>query len=58
MTVSVYVAEVDEVMARAEKAGAKVLQPATDRFYGDRSGQFDVSPEEMARRTAELMDRG
>lgn len=73
VTISVYVAEVDDVMARAEKAGAKVLQPATDRFYGDRSGQFedpwghrwniashieDVTPEEMARRTAEFMDRG
>lgn len=34
----VYVASVDKVVARAQAAGAKVLQPVQDKFYGDRSG--------------------
>ena len=73
VTLSVYVADVDDVLARAEKAGATILQPATDQFYGDRSGQFedpwghrwsiathieDVPPEEMAERAAAMMGGG
>jgi PhnB protein len=65
VTLSVYVEDVDAVFERALKAGAKVLRPVEDQFYGDRSGQFedpfghrwsvgahieDVSPEEMAKR--------
>jgi PhnB protein len=65
---SVYVEDVDAVFERALQAGAKVLRPLEDQFYGDRVGQFedpfghrwsvathveDVSPEEMARRAAE-----
>jgi len=53
------------VMARAEKAGATVLRPAQDQFYGDRSGLIadpfghqwflatrkeEVSPAEMQKR--------
>jgi PhnB protein len=68
VTLSVYVEDVDAVFERAQRAGAKVLRPLEDQFYGDRSGQFedpfghrwsvasrieDVSPEEMARRAAE-----
>jgi PhnB protein len=68
VTLSVYVEDVDGVFERAQRAGAKVLRPLEDQFYGDRSGQFedpfghrwsvathveDVSPEEMARRAAE-----
>jgi PhnB protein len=68
VTLSVYVEDVDAVFQRAQQAGAKVLRPLEDQFYGDRSGQFedpfghrwtvatrveDVSPEEMARRAAE-----
>ncbi len=68
VTMSVYVEDVDAVFERAQRAGAKVLRPLEDQFYGDRSGQFedpfghrwsvathieDVSPEEMARRAAE-----
>jgi PhnB protein len=56
------------VFERAVQAGAKVLRPLEDQFYGDRSGQFgdpfghrwsvatrveDVPPEEMARRAEE-----
>jgi PhnB protein len=68
VTLSVYVEDVDAVFERAQQAGAKVLRPLEDQFYGDRSGQFedpfghrwsvasrveDVSSEEMARRAAE-----
>ena len=66
----VYVEDVDDVFARALKAGAKELRPVQDQFYGDRSGQFedpfghqwniashveDVSPEDMEKRVAEAM---
>lgn len=69
VTVSVYVDDVDAVFARALAAGATALRPVETQFYGDRSGQFedpfghrwsvathveDVSPEEMARRSAEM----
>ncbi len=67
---SLYVDDVDAVVARAEQAGATVVRPVETQFYGDRSGQFedpfghrwsiathveDVSPEEMGRRAAEAM---
>ena len=67
---SVYVDDVDAVYAKAIDAGAAEIRPPEDQFYGDRSGQFldpwghrwgvathveDVSPEEMQRRSAELM---
>ena len=70
VTLSVYVDDVDTVMATAEQAGASVLRPVETQFYGDRSGQFqdpfghrwsvathveDVSPDEMGRRAAEMM---
>lgn len=32
--------EVDEIMAKAEKAGAKVTDPAHERFWGGYSGYF------------------
>jgi len=62
-----YVDDVDAVAARALAAGAKMVRPVTDQFYGDRSGTLndpfghqwtisthkeDVSPEEMQRRAA------
>jgi PhnB protein len=61
----VYVDDVDDVFERAVQGGAKELQAVEDKFYGDRSGQFedpfghqwgvathveDVSEEEMAKR--------
>lgn len=70
VTLSLYVEAVDEVFARALRAGAKSVRPVADQFYGDRTGQFedpfghrwsvathveDVSPEEMAKRAAKLM---
>jgi catechol 2,3-dioxygenase-like lactoylglutathione lyase family enzyme len=33
-------AEVDEVMAQAERAGATIIDPAHDRFFGGYSGYF------------------
>ena len=65
-----YVEDVDDVFARALKAGAKEVSPLQNQFYGDRSGQFedpfghmwnvashveDVSPEDMEKRAAEAM---
>jgi PhnB protein len=73
VTVSVYVEDVDAVFDRAVKAGARVLRPVENQFYGDRSGQFldpfghrwsvathveDVSPQEMAARAAKLAPGG
>ena len=61
----VYVEDSDSLFERAVTAGAEVVQPMTDQFYGDRSGTIvdpyghrwtiathveDVSPEEMDRR--------
>lgn len=36
-----YVEEVDARFARAVAAGAKVLRPVADQFYGDRSGTLE-----------------
>jgi len=68
-SILLYVPDVDSVFQRAIRAGGKELQPLTDQFYGDRSGQLedpfghqwtiathveDVSPEEMDRRMAAM----
>jgi PhnB protein len=67
ITINVYVEDVDKVFARAVDAGATVLRPITDQFYGDRTGQFEdpfghrwsvasrtenLTPDEMAERAA------
>jgi PhnB protein len=67
VTLQLYVEDVDSVVARAQAAGAKLLRPVENQFYGDRGGQFedpfghrwsvsthveDVDPDEMARRAA------
>jgi len=66
----VYVEHVDKVFDRAVKAGATVVMPLQDQFWGDRCGQIidpyghkwsiathveDVSPEEMQRRQEEWL---
>jgi PhnB protein len=66
----VYVPDVDAAVERAVAAGAKVVRPVEDRFYGDRSGSIedpfghvwyiathveDVPPDEMERRAAAEM---
>jgi len=38
VTLHVYVADVDDVVARAVAAGARLTRPVADQFYGDRSG--------------------
>jgi PhnB protein len=68
----VYVEDVDATVERAVAAGATILRPAENHFYGDRSGEIedpfghrwnvsshieDVAPDEMARRAAELADQ-
>jgi PhnB protein len=69
-----YVRDVDAAASQAGAAGAKVLRPVKDQFYGDRSGTFedpfghvwtlathkeDVSPEEIHKRfEASLKQRG
>jgi len=70
VVVSLYVTNADAVYERAVKAGAKVLMPLGDAFWGDRYGQVqdpfghiwsvathkeDVTPKEMARRAAAFM---
>lgn len=65
----IYTHDVDALAARFVAAGGAVKRPLADQFYGDRSGQFadpegyiwtlaqhieDVSPEEMARRMAQM----
>jgi PhnB protein len=72
VTFNVYVDDADAVVDRAVAAGATIVQPIENRFYGDRSAQIvdpwghqwnvathieDVSPEEMQRRAAEMMSQ-
>ncbi|MDH6117523.1 VOC family protein [Kitasatospora sp. GAS204B] len=67
---SVYVADVDAVWAKAIAAGAVELRPLANQFYGDRTGTFedpfghrwsvashveDVPPAEMAARAKAVM---
>ncbi len=50
-----YVEEVDKVVAQAA-AGASIVRPVQDQFYGDRSGSV-TDPDEIDRRAAEAMKR-
>ena len=69
-SIHLHVDDADRAIARAVAAGAKLLRPATDAFYGERGGSVrdpfghewllgheieKVSPEEMQRRYDELM---
>jgi PhnB protein len=70
VSILLYLEDVDAVFERAVKAGARLLRPVTDQFYGDRSGTLedpfghvwtvathveDVAPEEMRRRAEVAM---
>jgi PhnB protein len=70
VSLHLYVEDVDARFQRATAAGAKVLKPVQDQFYGDRSGLLedpfghvwnlathveDVAAEEMQRRVAALL---
>lgn len=65
------VPDVDAALERAKAAGATVIRPATDEFYGHRSASFsdpygfnwllsqekeNLSPQEMQRRYDAMMD--
>jgi PhnB protein len=74
VAIFLYVKDADAWFARATAAGATVEMPLADMFWGDRYGKLvdpfghkwslathieDVSPKEMARRSAEAMaDQG
>ena len=70
--IHVYGEDVDAVVNRAAAAGAKIVQPVEDKFYGDRSGSIidpfghlwgvathkeDLTPEEMQKRMAALQKK-
>jgi len=69
VTIHIYVEDVDALVARAEKAGAKVTMPVAEQFWGDRYGKLedpfghhwsvathvrDVTPEEMKKAIASM----
>jgi PhnB protein len=73
VTIHLYVEDVDAMAARAVEAGAKMVRPVEDQFYGDRGGKFtdpfghhwwlathkeDIAPEEMKKRAAALYGGG
>ena len=41
VTIHLYVQDVDKVAKKAVAAGAKLLRPVADQFYGDRSGSLE-----------------
>ena len=70
VSIMLYVQDVDTFVNRAVTAGAKLLRPVKDQFYGDRSGSLedpfghqwhiathveDVPPSEMAKRAEAAM---
>ncbi len=70
VSLHMYVEDVDAAFDRAVKAGAKVIMPVTDMFWGDRFGKIadpyghewslashmeDVPPQEMAERGKKAM---
>lgn len=70
----IYMPNADKVVERVVEAGAKVVQPLEDKFYGDRTGSVqdpfghvwhiathveDVPPRELRKRAEKMMkDRG
>jgi len=41
VSIHLYVEDVDAAVARAVAAGAKLVRPVADQFYGDRVGGID-----------------
>src|SRR6185295_1982015 len=41
VSLHVYVKDVDAVARQATNAGARIVRPVQDQFYGDRSGTFE-----------------
>jgi uncharacterized glyoxalase superfamily protein PhnB len=71
--IHVYVDDVDALFEKATKAGAKVVMPLADQFWGDRYGIVedpsghrwslashirDVTPEQSAKAAAEIFSEG
>jgi len=71
MSIHLHVDDADATIRRAVEAGATLVRPAADHFYGERSGTVrdpfghewlighsieDVSPEEMQRRYTALFN--
>lgn len=71
LSLHLYVDDVDAFVARASEAGATILRPARDEFYGDRTAMLtdpfghkwtfatrreEVSPDEMQRRMNALYE--
>ena len=69
MSLYVYIPDVDVVFSRAVAAGAKVLKPVSDMFWGDRQGEVsdpsghrwslathkeDLTPEQIGQRAQEF----
>ena len=70
VSMMVYVPDVDQFVKRAVDAGAKLVRPVENKFYGDRSGSLedpfghqwhfathveDVPPDELAKRAEAFM---
>lgn len=70
VTITLYVEDVDAVVAKAVSAGAMITREVADQFYGDRAGQItdpfghkwsvmthieDVPDDEMRKRAAAVM---
>lgn len=71
VSLHIHVNDVDRLFAQAVEAGAEVVRPLTDMFYGERSGTLrdpfghewllggqieEVTPEEMQRRYTALFE--
>ena len=67
--IHLYVKSADKIASQAVAAGAKLLRPVADQFYGDRTGSLedpfghvwhvathtqDISPKEMKKRAAAM----
>ena len=67
--ICLYVEDCDAVFARAVEAGAEVIEPLSDKFYGDRAGSVrdpfnqrwsimthkeDLTPDEIQQRMAKM----
>jgi PhnB protein len=72
VSLMVYVPDVDATVGTATAAGAKIVRPVENQFYGDRMGTIadpfghqwhvathveDVPPDEMAKRAAAAMSK-
>ncbi len=70
VTLALYVTDVDKAVAKAATAGARILAPAQDEFYGDRTAKIEdpfghvwslqhqievVRPREMQRRLDQML---